>query len=73
MIRDASWSLGSTLPPGAVQTGVLNDSTGTIGGLLVREFVLPFETIGLVIVAALIGGLALMRPRREEIEPRGGG
>lgn len=55
------------------RTGVLNDSTGTIGGLLVREFVLPFETIGLVIVAALIGGLALMRPRKDEPEARGGG
>lgn len=56
-----------------VQTGVLGDSTGTIGGLLLREFVLPFETVGLVIVAALIGGLALMRPRRREPESRGGG
>lgn len=56
-----------------VQTGVLGDSTGTIGGLLLREFVLPFETIGLIIVAALIGGLALMRPRRKEPESRGGG
>lgn len=41
--------------------GVLVDSTGPIGVLLVRDFVLPFETIGLVLVAALIGGLALMR------------
>ncbi len=65
-----------TLPAGTVsevQTGVLNDSTGTVGGLLVREFVLPFETVGLVIVAALIGGLALMRPRPDEQESRGGG
>jgi len=55
------------------QTGVLADSTPTIGGLLVREFVLPFETIGLAIVASLIGGLALMRGRRNEPEARGGG
>ena len=55
------------------QPGVLDDSTGTIGGLLVREFVLPFETVGLVIVASLIGGLALMRPRSRETEQRGGG
>ena len=56
-----------------IQTGVLGDSTGTVGALLVREFVLPFETVGLVIVAALIGGLALMRPREIEPDPRGGG
>lgn len=55
------------------QTGVLADSTPTIGGLLVREFILPFETIGLVIVASLIGGLALMRGRENEPEARGGG
>ncbi len=64
--------LGIT-PDTVVQTGVLHDSTGTIGGLLLREFVLPFETVGLVIVAALIGGLALMRPRRHEPDSRGGG
>jgi NADH:ubiquinone oxidoreductase subunit 6 (subunit J) len=55
------------------QTGVLADSTPTIGGLLVREFILPFETVGLVIVASLIGGLALMRGRKDEPEARGGG
>lgn len=60
-------------PEEPIQTGVLNDSTGTVGTLLLREFVLPFETVGLVIVAALIGGLALMRTRRQEPEPRGGG
>lgn len=60
-------------PRPAVEPGVLVDSTGTIGALLVREFVLPFETVGLVIVAALIGGLALMRPKEDETETRGGG
>ncbi len=70
-VRDAA-NL-ETAPDQVVQTGVLGDSTGTIGGLLLREFVLPFETVGLVIVAALIGGLAIMRPRRSEPETRGGG
>ena len=56
-----------------VQTGVLGDSTGTVGGLLVREFVLPFETVGLIIVAALIGGLALMRPSEGDADAKGGG
>lgn len=56
--------------------GVMADSTrsvGILGTLLVRDFVLPFETIGLVIVAALIGGLALMRPKEAESEQGGGG
>ncbi|MDA0233173.1 MAG: NADH-quinone oxidoreductase subunit J [Chloroflexi bacterium] len=70
-VRDASGIQASDSQ--VVQTGVLGDSTGTVGALLVREFVLPFETVGLVIVAALIGGLALMRPREGEPDPRGGG
>ncbi len=48
------------------QSGVLIDSTGAIGVLLVREFVLPLEILGLLLVAALIGGLALMRESRTE-------
>ncbi len=49
-----------------VQTGVLVDSTGAIGALLIDEFVLPFETLGLIIIATLIGGLVLMRPSTPE-------
>lgn len=48
--------------------GVLVDSTGALGVLLIREYVLAFEIIGLLLVAALIGGLLLMRnpgPRSE--------
>ena len=48
------------------RSGVMIDSTGTIGVLLVREFVLPLEILGLLLVAALIGGLALMREGRTE-------
>ena len=72
-VIDASGVLETLPSDTVVQTGVLGDSTGTVGGLLVREFVLPFETVGLVIVAALIGGLALMRPREDEADVRGGG
>ncbi len=43
------------------RAGALIDSTGTIGTLLIREFVLPFEILGLLLTAALIGGLAVMR------------
>ncbi len=41
--------------------GVFIDSTGALGVLLVREYMLAFEIIGLLLVAALIGGLLLMR------------
>ena len=41
--------------------GVLVDSTGAVGVLLVREYMLAFEIIGLLLVASLIGGLLLMR------------
>ncbi len=41
--------------------GVLVDSTGAIGVLIVREYILAFEIIGLLLVAALIGGLLLIR------------
>ena len=43
------------------QPGVLADSTVWLGRLLFREFVLPFETLGLLLVASLIGALVLVR------------
>ncbi|MBT5627992.1 MAG: hypothetical protein HOJ22_06840 [Chloroflexi bacterium] len=51
--------------------GVLVDSTGSVGVLLVREYMLAFEIIGLLLVASLIGGLLLMRDRKES-EPEKG-
>ncbi len=55
-----------TAPEGTTQLvvengGVLVDSTGALGVLLIREYVLAFEIIGLLLVATLIGGLLLMR------------
>ena len=47
-------------------SGVLIDSSGPIGGLLIRNFLLPFETLGLLMVAAVIGALMVIRARREE-------
>ncbi|MDA1279575.1 MAG: NADH-quinone oxidoreductase subunit J [Chloroflexi bacterium] len=48
-------------PPIVRNQGVFVDSTSAIGVLLVREYMLAFEIIGLLLVAALIGGLLLMR------------
>ena len=52
--------------------GVLVDSTGAVGVLLVREYMLAFEIIGLLLVAALIGGLLLMRDPKSEPEAETG-
>ncbi|MEC9293431.1 MAG: NADH-quinone oxidoreductase subunit J [Chloroflexota bacterium] len=52
--------------------GVLVDSTGPIGVMLIREYMLAFEIIGLLLVATLIGGLLLMRDRSPENEPENG-
>jgi NADH:ubiquinone oxidoreductase subunit 6 (subunit J) len=55
--------IGFTSPDEVVveNGGVLVDSTGALGVLLIREYMLAFEIIGLLLVAALIGGLLLMR------------
>lgn len=50
--------------------GVFVDSTGAIGVMLVRKYMLAFEIIGLLLVAALIGGLLLMRDPKSTEEPR---
>ena len=49
--------------------GVFVDSTGAIGVMLVRKYMLAFELIGLLLVAALIGGLLLMRDPKSTEEP----
>ena len=52
--------------------GAFTDSTASIGVLLVREYMLAFEIIGLLLVASLIGGLLLMRDPRTTDEPEKG-
>ena len=37
-----------------------------LADLLVGEFVLPFEAVSVLLLAAVIGALALVRPRSEE-------
>ena len=49
---------------GEAKPGVLGDSTGTIGELLIQDYVLPFQVIGVILVAALIGALVLVREER---------
>jgi NADH-quinone oxidoreductase subunit J len=68
--------IGFTSPDEVVveNGGVLVDSTGALGVLLIREYMLAFEIIGLLLVAALIGGLLLMRnpPGNRDSEPETG-
>ncbi len=42
---------------------VFVDSTAAIGRLLLNDFVLPFEIAGVVLLAAVIGALSLVRER----------
>ncbi len=56
---DAAQTQSLTAAPGADSEVA---STG-LADLLIREFVLPFEAVSLLLLAALIGGLALARSR----------
>ena len=46
--------------------GALVDGSSHIGPALISDFVLPFETLGLLLIAALIGALLVIRGRRED-------
>ena len=47
------------------RAGIEQDEVQEAGlaDLLIRDFVLPFEAVSLLLLAAVIGGLALVRPR----------
>ena len=49
-----------------VRGGALVDSPSHIGPALIREYVLPFETLGMLLIAALIGALLVIRGRQED-------
>jgi len=61
-IVQAKWDLlPDTLP--APAAAVFVDTPASLGGLLLNEFVLPFEIAGIVLLAAVIGALSLVRER----------
>lgn len=64
--EDALKRTVQSLNANEVSSGVLIDSSSPIGELLIRNFILPFETIGLLLIAALIGALVIIRDRRGE-------
>lgn len=46
--------------------GALVDGSSHIGPSLISDFILPFETLGLLLIAALIGALLVIRNRQED-------
>lgn len=58
----AEWQvLPDELP--APIAGIFVDTPAQLGRMLLREFVLPFEIAGVLLLAAVIGALALVRER----------
>ena len=43
--------------------GVFVNTSGTIGELFIRDFVLPFEAVSVLLLAGMIGSLAILRSR----------
>jgi NADH:ubiquinone oxidoreductase subunit 6 (subunit J) len=46
--------------------GVFADSTGWLGELLVRDYVLALQALGVLLLAAIIGSIALVREPEQE-------
>lgn len=47
-------------------SGVFADSTGWLGALLVRDYVLALQVLGVLLLAAIIGSIALVREQATE-------
>ena len=54
-------------PRGGSEDGAFANSTGSIGGLFIRDFVLPFEAVSVLLLAAMIAALALLRQRGQTL------
>ncbi|HCV26876.1 MAG TPA: NADH-quinone oxidoreductase subunit J [Dehalococcoidia bacterium] len=50
----------------AAKDGVFADSTGWLGELLVRDYVLALQALGVLLLAAIIGSIALVREQASE-------
>jgi NADH-quinone oxidoreductase subunit J len=61
-ILQAEWTvLPDNMP--VPLANVFADSSATLGRMLLSEFVLPFEISGVVLLAAVVGALSLVRER----------
>ncbi len=63
-IVQAQWTLLPDELPGPVEA-VFVDTPAQLGRLLLSDFVLPFEIAGILLLAAVIGALALVRERSD--------
>ena len=63
-IRTTSWNTWNAISetPLTIQK-VLENTIPSIGELLIRDFVLPFEVVSVLLLAAVIGALAIVRER----------
>ncbi|MDP6823142.1 MAG: NADH-quinone oxidoreductase subunit J [Dehalococcoidia bacterium] len=50
----------------SAKDGVFADTTGWLGGLLVRDYVLALQALGVLLLAAIIGSIALVREQASE-------
>lgn len=57
--------IGPAIDASNSRPGVFERTTGNLGELFIRDYVLAFEVISVVLLAALIGALALVREQRE--------
>ncbi|HUS63128.1 MAG TPA: NADH-quinone oxidoreductase subunit J [Kofleriaceae bacterium] len=46
-------------------------STRAVGKVLFREYLFPFEAVSLILLVAVVGGLAIARPHHREVEEHG--
>ena len=54
---------GALAPPDGVAKGEKAPEGGLLADLLIEDFVLPFEAVSVLLLAAVIGALALVRER----------
>ena len=60
VIASTQWNILAG-PPSREMAAVFADTTPVIGKLLLRNFVLPFEAASVLLLAAIIGALVLVR------------
>ncbi len=61
-LDDSGWSLlKETTDPDQISVPLANSNTETIGRLLMSRFVLPFEVVSILLLAALIGAIVIAR------------
>ncbi|MCH7907041.1 MAG: NADH-quinone oxidoreductase subunit J [Chloroflexi bacterium] len=58
--------LVASTDPDAALPGVFVDSTGWLGGLIVRDYVLALQALGVLLLASIIGAIALVREQAPE-------